>query len=400
MKKIVLFSVFLIAGLVCSQTIPTAVGVEVFASYKWALNVLLYTALAFIMINVGREFELDKSNVKSYTEDYFIAMATAAAPWIFTCLYYMYLLPEGSFASWDAWKENLILSRFAAPTSAGILFAMLAGAGLRKSWIYKKTHVLAIFDDLDTILLMIPLQIFMIGMKWQLAVIVLVIVFCLYMGWSKLGKFNMKQDWKSIIFYSIILVAMFEGVYNISKNMFGAEAAIHIEVLLPAFVLGMVMKHQHGEPSKNEENIATAISYIFMFLVGISSPLFVGVDFSQTGGTSVLASVGAMSWGEIIGHVCVVTTITNLGKMVPIFFYRDRLLSERLALSIGMFTRGEVGAGIIFVAIGYNIGGPLLAISLLTLVANLILTGFFVVIVKHLAVKSEKRLIELGMSES
>ena len=33
---------------------------------------------------------------------------------------------------------------------------MLAAAGLKKEWIYKKTQVLAIFDDLDTILLMIP----------------------------------------------------------------------------------------------------------------------------------------------------------------------------------------------------------------------------------------------------
>ena len=55
-----------------------------------------------------------------------------------------------------------------------------------------------------------------------------------------------------------------------------------------------------------------------------------------------------------------------------------------------MFTRGEVGAGIVFIALGYGIGGPLLAISLLTILANLILTGFFVVIVKMLAVKASK----------
>jgi ABC-type bacteriocin/lantibiotic exporter with double-glycine peptidase domain len=53
-----------------------------------------------------------------------------------------------------------------------------------------------------------------------------------------------------------------------------------------------------------------------------------------------------------------------------------------------MFTRGEVGAGIIFIAIGYNIGGPLLAISVLTIVLNLILTGFFIMIVKKLVLKS------------
>ncbi len=70
------------------------------------------------------------------------------------------------------------------------------------------------------------------------------------------------------------------------------------------------------------------------------------------------------------------------------FYYRDRSLRERLALSIGMFTRGEVGAGIIFIAIGYNIGGPLLAISVLTIVLNLIRTGFFIMIVKKLVLKS------------
>ena len=52
---------------------------------------------------------------------------------------------------------------------------------------------------------------------------------------------------------------------------------------------------------------------------------------------------------------------------------------------------GKVGAGIIFVSIGYGLGGPLLAISLLTILTNLILTGGFVVIVKRLALKAEKK---------
>ena len=70
------------------------------------------------------------------------------------------------------------------------------------------------------------------------------------------------------------------------------------------------------------------------------------------------------------------------------FFYRDRKLSERLALSIGMFTRGEVVAGIIFIALGYILGGPALVISVLTLVLNLILTGIFVLWVINLALRS------------
>ncbi|MBQ2018961.1 MAG: sodium:proton antiporter, partial [Alistipes sp.] len=106
MRKIILFSLFLILGLICSQTLPTMVGVEKFAAAKTTLDVMLYTCLAFIMINVGREFELDRSRWRSYTADYFIAMITAAAPWLLICIYYMSLLPADLFTSWDAWKEN------------------------------------------------------------------------------------------------------------------------------------------------------------------------------------------------------------------------------------------------------------------------------------------------------
>lgn len=140
----------------------------------------MFICLAFIMINVGREFELNKAKWKSYTEDYFIAMATAAVPWLLVAFYYIYILPYNDLS----WDKNLLVSRFAAPTSAGILFTMLAAAGLKKEWIYQKTQVLAIFDDLDTILLMIPLQILMIGFKWQLFAIVLVVCLLLVFGWK------------------------------------------------------------------------------------------------------------------------------------------------------------------------------------------------------------------------
>jgi hypothetical protein len=56
--------------------------------------------------------------------------------------------------------ESPLIGRFAARTSAGILFTMLAAAGLAATWTYKKARVLAIFDDLDTVLLMIPLRSF------------------------------------------------------------------------------------------------------------------------------------------------------------------------------------------------------------------------------------------------
>ena len=50
--------------------------------------------------------------------------------------------------------------------------------------------------------------------------------------------------------------------------------------------------------------------------------------------------------------------------------------------------RGNSVTFTIFIALGYNLGGPALVISVLTLVLNLILTGGFVLWVKHLALKT------------
>lgn len=389
MRKVLSFSAFLMIGLGVSQFLPAMAGAD-YSTVKSVSNILLYICLSFIMINVGREFEVDKTRWRSYAQDYFIAMATAAMPWFLIALYYVFiLLPPDFWNSWEAWKENLLLSRFAAPTSAGILFTMLAAIGLKTSWIYKKIQVLAIFDDLDTILLMIPLQIMMIGLRWQLIIIILIVFLLLSFGWKQLGKYNWRQDWIAILIYSVIVFAATQAVYLISKNFYGEEGSIHIEVLLPAFVLGMIMKHKEID-TPIEHKVSTGISFLFMFLVGMSMPHFIGVNFAEThaGTHSVTGSQEMMSWGMIIFHVVVVSILSNIGKLFPLFFYRDRKVSERLALSIGMFTRGEVGAGVIFIALGYNLGGPALVISVLTIVLNLILTGIFVLWVKKLALRT------------
>ena len=391
MRKVLSFSVFLVVGLLVSQYLPVWVG-ENYDAVKTVSNVFLYVCLSFIMINVGREFEVDKSRWRTYAEDYFIAMATAAMPWFLIASSYIYvLLPPEYWHSWEAWKENLLLSRFAAPTSAGILFTMLAVIGLKSSWIYKKIQVLAIFDDLDTILLMIPLQIMMIGLRWQLLVIILIVFLLLSFGWKQLGKYDWRQDWKAVLGYSFIVFICTQSLYFVSRYLYGEEGSIHVEVLLPAFVLGMVMKHkEHDTPM--ERKVSTGISFLFMFLVGVSMPRFLGVDFAEAsvGQHSITGTLEMMSWGMIAVHVLIVSFLSNLGKLFPVFFYRDRKFSERLALSIGMFTRGEVGAGVIFIALGYNLGGPALIISVLTIVLNLILTGIFVLWVKKLALMSYK----------
>lgn len=375
----------LMVGLLLSQVLPTVMG-ESYATLSNVAYMLLGTCLAFIMINVGREFELDKNNVGIYVKDYCVAMLAAAAPWILIAIYYvLFLLPSDLWSSGDAWKETLLLSRFAAPTSAGILFSMLAALGLQQSWIYRKIQVLAIFDDLDTILLMIPLQIAMIGLHWQMGVILFIVIGLLWFGWKKMSCYKMRQEWWAILCYAIIIFGAIHIIYVTTKHLFGPDDALHIEVLLPAFVLGMVIKREH-KGAKMDEGITTAISLLFMLLVGMSMPQ---ISASVTdAGNSIMASQPMPSWGIIALHVLAVTLLSNIGKLVPMLFYRNHSIKERLALSIGMFTRGEVGAGVIFIALSYNIGGAALLISVLTLVLNLILTGGFVLIVKRLAINS------------
>lgn len=83
-----------------------------------------------------------------------VAMTAAGFPWIFVALWFVYAVPSPL-----PWGDALLAARFAAPTSAGILFSMLEAAGMKDTWLFRKARVLAIFDDLDTVLLMIPLKV-------------------------------------------------------------------------------------------------------------------------------------------------------------------------------------------------------------------------------------------------
>lgn len=391
MKKVISFSLMLMVGLVLSQMLPAQLG-DSYAELKHQIEMMLGVCLAFIMINVGREFEIDKSNVKVYIKDYLVAMLAAALPWLFIAIYYiLVLMPMEWWSSGEVWKETLLLSRFAAPTSAGILFSMLAAMNLQKSWIYQKAQTLAIFDDLDTIILMVPLQVAMIGeLNWQMIAMLIVIFGLFFVGWHYMSRFKMRQTWYAIFTYAVLVYGGTLLIYTLTKHFFGAKGAIHIEVLLPAFIFGMVIKNHHVG-GKQEERITTAISLVFMLLVGMSMPLIdMSGGASADSSESIISTIPMMSGWEIALHVLIVTILSNLGKLAPMLFYHDHSLTERLALSVGMFTRGEVGAGVIFIAIGYNIGGPILLISVLTLVLNLILTIGFVYVVKHLALKAER----------
>ena len=57
MKKIFSFSLLLILGLVASQILPGMLG-ESYPAFRAGATTFLYVCLSFIMINVGREFEI------------------------------------------------------------------------------------------------------------------------------------------------------------------------------------------------------------------------------------------------------------------------------------------------------------------------------------------------------
>ncbi len=388
MKKVLLFSILLVIGLVFSQYLYVFGNSEETA--RLVIRILTMWLLGFIMIHVGYEFEIDKTNLKSYVVDYGVAATAAGFPWILVALYFMFvMLPADTWNSFEGWTDVLLASRFAAPTSAGVLFSMLAAAGLSGTWYFKKTRILAIFDDLDTVLLMIPLKMLIVGIRWQLGVIVLIMVIMLWLAWKYLHKIKLPVTWPWVLTYAAIITVVSEIIYKVSL-LVDDVVPIHIEVLLPAFVLGCVLfrteghdphcddcreGHQEGPESPKEQKVSTYVSGGFMVLVGLSMPSF----------ASTLSGNEGLNVNTLILHVLAVTVLANLGKMFPIFVYRrEATIKERLAIGIGMWPRGEVGAGVLVISLGYGISGYIVTVAALSLALNLLLTGVFILIVKRL----------------
>lgn len=396
MRKVALFSLLLVLGLAGSQILPEVIGPG-YATAAQLVKLLTLVALSFIMIHVGYEFEIDKTQLRGYGWDYVVAMTAAAFPWIFVTMYFVFvLLPDGVWGQWEAWQETLLAGRFAAPTSAGVLFSMLAAAGLSATWMFRKARVLAIFDDLDTVLLMIPLKMMMVGFEWQLGASVFVMLALLWLAWRYLHQWAIPSSWPWVLVYAVVIVLVAEIVL-LGSIRIDDQVPIHLEVLLPAFVLGCMMRrpagsdphrddtrigHQEGPESAREQQVMTIVSAVFMVLVGLSMPsLFAAAPLAAT----VTASQPPLGWGEIALHVLAITVIANLGKMFPAFCYRrEAHWRERLALAIGMWPRGEVGAGVLVISLSYGIGGPVVTVAMLSLVLNLVLTGAFIWVVQRL----------------
>jgi hypothetical protein len=393
MFKVLVYSGLLIAGLVGSQFLDTASSP--------AIKLATMATLAFIMIHVGYEFDLDKRRPRQYGWDYVVAATAAAFPWLFCALYFVFVMaPAELWTHPDLWRETLLESRFASPTSAGVLFAMLAAAGLGATWVFAKARILAIFDDLDTILLMIPLVFLMVGFRLQLLGLVALMVVLLWLAWRYLHAVRLPVSWPFVMGYAVLVTLLSEAVYLGSK-LLDPSAPIHFEVLLPAFVIGCLLARPHGHAGDHtaphgpgEQRAATLVSACFMVLVGLSMPAIqLSAEAAAPGG---LAYEGASAlalaehkafpgWGMIALHVAIITVLSNLGKMFPVFCYRrEASLRQRLAVAICMFPRGEVGAGVLVISLSYGIGGPALTVATLSLALNLLCTGLFILAVKRL----------------
>jgi Kef-type K+ transport system membrane component KefB len=376
MRRVIIYSLLLVGGMALSQ-------LAFFQSFSAVITALTMIFLAYIMIEVGMEFDIDKSRLGSYAVDYGIAMGAAAIPWLCAALYFWWLFGLG-------FQEALLVGRFASPTSAGILFTMLAAAGLAATWVYKKARVLAIFDDLDTVLLMIPLKMMLIGFEAKLLILIFAVFlflaaayFCIH--WLRIPTAN---GWVAL--YALLVWGLTYG--------FDYATDLHVEVLVPAFTLGCLIKsdHLHGsaeyaatsgatparEPSW-QRSLDWGIKDGFMLLAGMALPPI---------------ELGGMGLTAILAHVVLITVVSNIGKCLPVTAYRNEAsVRERLALSIGMFPRGEVGIGVLLVSLGIFRQQNLLdspavqqsmAIAALSLALNLALTGAFIILVIRLLKRS------------
>ena len=91
MRKVLLFSVLLLLGLIGSQWLPDVFG-PAYAGFGDVVRILTMTGLSFIMIRVGYEFDIDKSRLKEYGWDYVVAFTAASFPWILVTFYFVFIL--------------------------------------------------------------------------------------------------------------------------------------------------------------------------------------------------------------------------------------------------------------------------------------------------------------------
>ncbi len=342
---VIVFSLLLITGILLGQVCP-------FPDWHDVLAFITSVCLAFIMIEVGLEFSVDQRRPGGYGWDTFVASTAAFLPVLLWCAYFIFFLKE-------PWRPAVLAGVSSAPTSAGILFAMMTAAGLQVTWVFRKARVLAVLDDLVTVILLVPLQIVLHGFDVKSLIVLLLILGFLFAAfrWQNTVSWPTTRGW--LLFYALLLSAL--------VLLLKQAAHIHIEVLIPAFMGGCLLRVSQGHQIDAHPGfipLDVFIKGLFMLLVGVSFPKI---------------SITSIPWGVIVGHVVALTVLSNLGKMFCLLCYRkEASWRERLALSVAMFPRGEVGAAVLLIAAGYGFSGQANTLAMISLAFNLVLTGIFI----------------------
>ena len=330
-----------------------------FSFVKGPLALAASVCLAYIMIEVGLEFSADKIKIRSYGWDAAVAFIAAMLPALLWSVYFVTVVRS-------PWQPSLLSGLSSAPTSAGVLFAMMMAAGLGKTWVFSKARTLAVLDDLATILLLMPLQVMIYGLEWKTFAVFAAIGLFLFASFRWQSAILWPADKPWILGYAFVLSAAVLFLEN--------TARIHLGVLIPAFGWGCLMHLPKNHPDtlgKDPLHLDTLIKGAFMFLVGASFPKI---------------SMASVPFNLTLGHVLVLTLLANLGKCFPVLCYRKQVpVRQRLALSVAMFPRGEVGAAVLLIGFGYGLSGYANTLAMLSLAFNLILTGLFIWIVTRLS---------------
>jgi Kef-type K+ transport system membrane component KefB len=350
MTRVLFYSGLLLAGMIVSQVAELT---------RWhpLLHWTTMLCLSYIMVEVGLEFSAEQVDWRRYLKDAAVAGAAAMIPWVLVAVYFAGVLGT-------EWRAAGIVALFSAPTSAGLLFTMLAAAGLSRTWVFKKARALAIFDDLHTVLLIIPIKALFIGLHWKFGLIAGVSFGLLFAAYRWLNRLQWPTTKIWILLYGAAVTA--------GCAFFQLALDIRLEVLLPAFVLGCIINHRPSPQLGDDPHswLDQTLKALFITLVGLSLP-------------RVSLAAGSLTFIGL--HVAAVTLLSNIGKCFPILAYRgDASLRDRAALSLAMFPRGEVGAGVLVVALSYGIGGISLIVGSLSLALNLLLTGVFIAGVRRL----------------
>jgi Kef-type K+ transport system membrane component KefB len=347
---VLIFSLFLLAGLMGGQLL------DVSSLHGW-LEFGTAVCLAYIMIEVGLEFSVGEKKVTGYGSDALFAFGAAVLPAILWYVYFAAVVHE-------AGSPSLIAGLSAAPTSAGILFAMMLAAGLGGTWVFQKARTLAVLDDLVTVLLLCPLQIIVRGFEIQSLASVVLIGFFIFASFCWRNRIQWPVGEFRVLIYGLALTGL---VFLVRQT-----THVHLDVLIPAFMLGCLIRgvKNNGPDVKAPLQLDTLIKAAFMLLVGFSFPKI---------------DLGTMPWPTTLMHVIVLTILANLGKSFLLACYcREASIKERLALSVAMFPRGEVGAAVLLIGVGYGLGGYASTLAMLSLALNLVLTGGFIWIVIRL----------------